>query len=184
MSPTQSENTINENKRGDAAKTPQPESKGREMIDSPSDIREPDAAMKALDRLVGTWQLGGDPSGTVTYRWMEGGFFLIQEGDLELFGHHNRFTEIIGREKPFGGEPGNDITSRNYTAEGDTLDYTYELEGDELTIWGGERGSPAYFKGTFSADGNTLSGAWTWPGGGYQATSTRHSPTGISGKAR
>ena len=29
---------------------------------------------------------------------MEGGFFLIQEGDLELFGHHNKFIEIISEQ--------------------------------------------------------------------------------------
>ena len=41
---------------------------------------------------------------------------------------------------------------------GDTLDYVYELEGDTLTIWAGEKGSLAYAKGTFSEDGNTGSG--------------------------
>jgi len=84
---------------------------------------------------------------------MAGERFLIQEGELELFGHRNTFMEIIGRERVFGGEPSADIKSRTYTAEGDTLDYTYELDGDTLTIWGGERGSDARFTGTFSADG-------------------------------
>jgi hypothetical protein len=57
---------------------------------------------------------------------------------------------------------------------GNTLDYVYELEGDTLTIWGGEKGSPAYYRGTFSEDGKTVSGAWHYPGGGgYEATSTR-----------
>jgi hypothetical protein len=42
----------------------------------------------------------------------------------------------------------------------------YELEGDTLTIWGGEKGSPAYYQGRFSQDGNTISGAWMYPGGG------------------
>jgi hypothetical protein len=37
------------------------------------------------------------------------------------------------------------------------LDYVDEIVGDPLTIWGGERGSPAYYKGQFSKDdGNTL----------------------------
>jgi hypothetical protein len=49
----------------------------------------------------------------------------------------------------------------------------YELEGDTLTIWGGEKGSPAYYVGKFSADGNTMTGAWEWPGGGYESTATR-----------
>jgi len=145
-----------------------------------SGTRQPDAALRALDRLVGSWRISGDATGTVTYRWMEGGFFLVQEGELELYGHHNKFTEIIGRERPFGGEPSTDIKSRNYTAEGDTLDYVYELDGDRLTIWGGHRGSDSHYTGTFSADGNTLSGAWSWPGGGYKATSTRQPGTAPS----
>jgi hypothetical protein len=36
-----------------------------------------------------------------------------------------------------------------------------------------EKGSPAYFKGTWSEDGDTLDGAWVYPGGGYPSTMTR-----------
>lgn len=135
--------------------------------------RRPDAALRALDRLVGTWQIAGDAIGTVTYRWMTGGFFLVQEGRLDLWGHRNEFTEIIGRERPFGGEPGADLEARTYTSEGDTLDYVYELEGDTLTIWGGHRGSDSAFRGSFDAGGDVLTGEWSWPGGGYRTTSTR-----------
>jgi hypothetical protein len=53
------------------------------------------------------------------------------------------------------------------------LDYVYELDGDTLTIWGGEKGSPAYYRGTFSEDGNSATGAWVYPGGGYESTMTR-----------
>ena len=55
---------------------------------------------------------------------------------------------------------------RYYDNQGNTLDYVYELDRDVLTIWAGEQGSPAYYKGQFSADGDTLSGAWVCPGGG------------------
>jgi hypothetical protein len=50
---------------------------------------------------------------------------------------------------------------------------TYEIEGDTLTIWGGERGSPAYCRGTFAEDGKSATGAWVYPGGGYDSTMTR-----------
>lgn len=143
------------------------------MADYITQARVPDDEVRALDRLVGTWRHSGDATGTISYRWMEGGFFLIQQGELDLFGHRNAFTEIIGRERPFGGEPSADIKSRTYTSEGDTLDYVYEMDGDTLTIWGGERGGPSYYRGTFSPDGDTLKGAWTWPGGGYSVVSTR-----------
>lgn len=134
---------------------------------------QPDAMLRALDRLVGTWQISGDAVGTVTYRWMDGGFFLVQEGRLDLRGHRNEFTEIIGRERPFGGEPSADIKARTYTSEGDTLDYVYDLRDDTLTIWGGHRDSDSLYTGTFDADGDVLTGAWSWPGGGYETTTTR-----------
>jgi hypothetical protein len=132
---------------------------------------KPSAALRQLDRLVGTWQVSGGVEGQVVYEWMEGGFFLLQHVD---FGHV-KGVEVIGHLHPFGEEPGKDIKSRFYSfLDGMTLDYVYEIEGDTLTIWGGERGSPAYYQGVFSADGTTLSGRWVYPdGGGYESTSTR-----------
>ena len=132
---------------------------------------QPNPDLKSLDKLVGTWAVSGDTEGTVTYEWVEGGFFLFQH--VELGG--NKGLEVIGHEQTFGEVPSQDIRSRYYGfSEGETLDYTYELEGDTLTIWSGERGSPAYYQGTFSDDGDILSGAWHYPGGGgYEATSTR-----------
>ena len=48
-----------------------------------------------------------------------------------------------------------------------------DVEENTFMIWGGEKGSPAFFKGTFSPDGNTCTGAWVFPGGGYSTTMTR-----------
>jgi hypothetical protein len=123
------------------------------------------------DRLVGVWKVSGGAQGQVRYEWMEGGFFLMQHVDLG----ENKGLEIIGHEWIFGASaPSQDIKSRYYGRGGETFDYVYELEGDTLTIWGGERGSPAYYRGTFSADGNMLTGAWVYPGGGgYHSTSVR-----------
>jgi hypothetical protein len=136
---------------------------------------EPAADLKALDKLVGTWELSGDVGGMVTYEWMKGGFFLIQRVNMvQEHGQETTGIEIIGHERGMGAEPSADIKSRFYSDSGDTLDYVYELEGDTLTIWFGERGSPAYYEGTLSADGRQLVGAWHYPGGGgYQAISTR-----------
>lgn len=130
--------------------------------------------LKALgDRLVGTWQLSGDTDGTTTYEWMEGGFFLIQRMDFKHNGHEVKGIEVIGHLRPFGEEPGKDIRSRVYDSTGNTFDYVYEITGDTLTIWGGEKGSPAYFKGKFSNNGDTNTGEWIYPGGGYKSTMTR-----------
>jgi hypothetical protein len=138
------------------------------------ETHEPSPALKKLDRLVGTWQLSGDVGGEVTYEWMEGGFFLIQRVNmLEEDGSTSTGMEVIGHERPLGEEPSADVKSRFYSDTGGTLDYTYELEEDTLTIWFGDRGSPAYYRGTLSEDGNRLAGAWHYPGGGYEAISTR-----------
>jgi hypothetical protein len=134
----------------------------------------PNPDMKSLDRLVGTWKGSGGTQGQVRYEWMEGKFFLIQHVDFSSADQVIKGMEIIGHLQPFGAEPSADIKSRYYDSGGDTLDYVYEMEGDTLTIWGGEKGSPAYYKGTFSPDGNTLTGAWVYPnGGGYESTSVR-----------
>lgn len=137
----------------------------------------PDAQVRALDKLVGRWELTGDATGTVTYEWMDGGFFLLQHVDLVLEGHRTKGMEVIGRLMLFGAEKrSEDIKSRFYGAAGETFDYVYELsdDGRTLTIWGGEKGSPAYFKGVFSDDDTVNTGAWVYPGGGgYQSTMTR-----------
>jgi hypothetical protein len=145
-----------------------------EAQDYGQDTHEPSPDLRRLGRLVGIWELSGDVGGRVSYEWMEGGFFLIQRYDFETpDGRKVKGIEIIGHERPFGAELSEHVKSRAYTNTGDTLDYVYELEGDTLTIWGGEKGSPAYFRGTFGADGGRLTGRWHWPGGGYEATSTR-----------
>jgi hypothetical protein len=135
---------------------------------------EPSPGLTNLgERLVGTWEMSGEVGGTVSYEWMEGGFFLIQHVDLEQYGQRIKGLEIIEHERPFGTDPSEDIKSRFYDNIGNTLDYLYELEGDALTIWAGEKGSPAYSKGTFSDDGDTLSKR-VYPGAsGYRSTMIR-----------
>ena len=137
----------------------------------------PNPDLKSLDSLVGTWAVSGpDIDGQVTYEWMEGGFFLIQRVDLVHGGRKIKGIEIIGHERPFGAEPSEEIKSRYYDTMGETLDYQYEIEGDILTIWGGQKGSPAYYRGTFSADGDTVTGSWVYPGGGYESSMSRITP--------
>jgi hypothetical protein len=134
----------------------------------------PSPVLKKLDRLVGTWNISGGAVGTLTYEWMEGGFFLIQHVDLEHYGYEVKGLEVIGHLKPFGEEPSEDVKSRFFGNMGDTLDYAYEVDGNTLTIWGGVRSSPAYYRGEFSPDGNILTGRWVYPGGGgYDSTATR-----------
>lgn len=136
--------------------------------------QEPSLEVRALDRLVGTWTVTGGAEGTVRYEWMQGGHFLLQHVELTQFGQPITGLEVIGHLHPFGEPAGADVVSRFYDSAGNTLDYVYELVGDTLTIWGGAKGSPAYFQGSFSADDRVVDGAWVYPGdGGYPSTMTR-----------
>jgi hypothetical protein len=139
-----------------------------------SELATPSAQLAALDRLVGEWTVTGGAPGRVTYKWALGGFFLIQDVDLEQFGQKVQGFEVIGNLHPFGEPVGEDVASRFYDSQGNTFDYVYELEGDTLTIWAGAKGSPAYFRGTFSDDDREMIGEWVYPGGGgYPSTMTR-----------
>ena len=128
------------------------------------------AALRTLDRLVGSWTVSGPDglTGEVRYDWMDGGRFLVQQVDLHSAGEHTRGVEYIGYD-----EAGGELRSHFFGAGGEVLEYTYRLEGDLLSIWFGGTDSPARFEGRFSADGTVNSGAWQWPGGGYASTMTR-----------
>ncbi|WP_022892766.1 hypothetical protein [Agromyces subbeticus] len=135
---------------------------------------DPTPELRALDRLVGSWTVTGGAEGTVRYEWMPGGYFLLQHVELTQFEQQITGFEVIGNLHPFGEPVGADVVSRFYDSAGNTLDYVYELVGDTLTIWGGAKGSPAYFQGKFSADDQVVDGAWVYPGdGGYPSTMTR-----------
>ena len=153
------------------------------MTDASSSYDSPETPTPAPDgqalgeRLLGAWRVSGGAEGVVRYEWLDGGFFLVQHVELEQYGQKFTGMEIIGHLRPFGKPSSPDLHSRFYDSNGNTLDYVYELEGDTLTIWGGEKGSPAYYRGTFSPDGNSHSGEWVYPGGGgYASTSTRIQP--------
>jgi hypothetical protein len=134
----------------------------------------PPVELKALgDRLVGAWKVSGEAEGETTWEWMEGGFFLIQRGWTRREGKEQTYIQIIGYDRMPGTEPAEAITGRLYTNQGDTLAYVCELEGDTMTIWMGEKGSPAVYTGAFSPDGSTIDGEWKWPGGGYKETMIR-----------
>lgn len=133
-----------------------------------------DHALEALDRLAGTWRISGDAEGTCRYEWADGRRFLVQHFDIVREGRPIKGLEVIGRLHPLGGEPSTEIRTRVYSyLDGLTIDYVYELEGDTLTIWGGEKGSPAFYRAIFSPDGGVLTGAWQWPGGGYATVTTK-----------
>ena len=132
---------------------------------------EPAPDLRALDRLVGTWELSGDVAGTVTYEWMEGGFFLLQRVDL---GPEAKGLEVIGHESGpgAGAQRGHKEPLLRQHRRHPRL--RLRARGDTLTIWFGEKGSPAYYGAIRARTASTLTGAWHYPGGGgYEAISTR-----------
>jgi hypothetical protein len=126
-------------------------------------------AVHTLDRLVGTWAVDGPGThGTVKYAWFEGDAFLVQTIDLVTDGQITRGVEYIGWDPETQS-----LRSHFFGSSGEILEYTHDLTGDTLTIWFGVPDSPAKFVGTFDATGNRNTGAWQWPGGGYESNMTR-----------
>lgn len=141
----------------------------------------PNPELKSLDRLVGTWNVSGpDIDGTTRYEWLDGGFFLVQHFDFIHSGRKVKGLEVIGFERGFRVEPSRDIISRIFDNEGNIFRYVYEMDDATLTIWGEEKGLPAYYRGAWSEDGNINAGAWVYPGGGYESTMTRISARGAT----
>ena len=143
------------------------------------------AKLKEFDRLIGTWTVS-DPtgnegiSGSVRFEWMEGGFFLIQHVDLDHGGNIIKGIEYIGLQNgweemmnPPDPDAEREITSHYFDNLGNTFNYVWEIDADTLTIWGGYKGSPSKYVGKFSADGDVNTGAWEYPGGGYESMMSR-----------
>ncbi|HTE73165.1 MAG TPA: DUF1579 family protein [Actinomycetes bacterium] len=140
---------------------------------------KPHPKLRELDVLEGTWRLEGHDldgssafTGTVTRRWLPGGHFLVQEMSIDGEEHHG--AEYIGYD-----HAQQTLRSMFFSIEGPgpfcsfALEYFWQIEGDDLTIWHRFKDSPARFTGKIDRDAGTIEGRWEWPGGGYQATATR-----------
>ena len=141
----------------------------------------PNAALRSLDVMVGSWELEGRVfdsedaiRGRLELEWLDGGYYLVQRVDVDYAGERTTGVEYVG----YDGESDN-LKSSFYSNQGPgplggvAMDYVWEVGADTLTIWGGFVGSPASFKGTFSDDRSVVTGRWEWPGGGYDATMTK-----------
>ena len=137
---------------------------------------EPNPALKALEVMVGVWELkgrdfttNGEIRGRSAFEWLEGGFFLFHHFNFDYAGRKITGVEYIGYDEKSGH-----LKTHVFGNLGpDPLEYTWEIGEDTFTNWFGAVGSPNHYKGKFSEDRNTITGAWEWPGGGYEATMTR-----------
>lgn len=139
-----------------------------------------DSRLRLLDKFVGTWHLhhrafdrGEEWEGQDTYEWMDGGHFLAYHH--EEFGRDIKGTMIVGFEQRWREEtPSADLIGHWFeSTTGNHFVYIWEPGEDSFTFWLEVKGSDAAFRGTFSDDRNTVTGAWCWPGGGYELTMTR-----------
>jgi hypothetical protein len=143
----------------------------------------PDPALRALDPFVGTWSmkghlLGSDEEnilGRATYRWLEGGFFLQQDIELDFAGTVEiKSHELIGYDpetKAFSS-----LVFSNLSPS--PLPYTWDVQGRNVTISVSYGPLDATFTGAFSEDGDSFSGAWRANPG---ADETVNVPYDISG---
>jgi hypothetical protein len=113
----------------------------------------PHPMLKSLTRLVGTWNVSGEAHGQVTFKWMEGGFFMVQ--DVNLIGAKG--IEFIGYD-----ETTNSLRSHYFDSAGKYLEYTYRVSETEHIVLIDMPGVKGRFKGRFSNNGNTISGDWKW----------------------
>jgi hypothetical protein len=144
----------------------------------------PDPALERLDRLVGTWALKGHLLGSeeenivgeITFQWLEGGFFLQQDAEIEFIGMFRvKARELIGYDPETGGFASTVFSNFSPTP----LPYTWDLRGDTLTISVSYGPLNAAFKGEFSGDGQSFSGGWRPNPGADETINIPYDVTGI-----
>jgi hypothetical protein len=128
----------------------------------------PDPALKRLNRLVGTWKMEGHPlgsdqcsiTGTTRFSWLHDGegksYFLQQDMEMDYDGTPIRSHELIGYDpqtKAFSSFVYSNMAP-------DPWPYTWNIDGDDLTISIKKAPMDATFTGTFAPDGKSFSGGW------------------------
>jgi Protein of unknown function (DUF1579) len=125
----------------------------------------PDPALGRLDRLVGRWTLRGhlvgsdeeNITGEIAFQWLEGGFFLQQDAEIDFAGMFKvNARELIGYDP--ATEAFASYVYSNFSPE--PLPYTWDLRDDTLTISVSHGPLDATFNGEFSDDGDSFAGGW------------------------
>ncbi|MGH2592359.1 MAG: DUF1579 family protein [Anaerolineae bacterium] len=130
----------------------------------PQGMPQPDPALKRLDRLVGTWSMKGHLIGSdeeniigrTTFQWLDGGFFMQQDAEIDFAGMKIKSRELIGYDpetKAFASSVYSNLSPA-------PLPYKWDLQDDTLTISVSYGPLDATFKGKFSQDGKSFSGGW------------------------
>ena len=117
--------------------------------------------MAELDRLIGAWEMeprfeGAPPGlrGRMTCEWMPGGKYLIQRWEIPVPEAPDGLA-LIGPHEDRDG-----LVQHYFDSRGVHRVFDVTLEDGEWTL---EREHPGFdqrYRGTFSADGDTIEGAW------------------------
>ena len=127
------------------------------------DLPQPDPALKRLDRLVGRWSMEGhlvgsdemNIRGETEFRWLPGGFFLVQRAHIDFMGLQIESLELIRYDAETNTFPS--TVYSNFSP--DPLPYRWGVQGDTVTIGVSYGELDATFSGSWLQDG-TFSGGW------------------------
>jgi hypothetical protein len=141
-------------------------------------VPAPHPLLDSLRAMVGTWHLesrdltsGAESSATLTREIMDGGYYLVERVDA---GTGSPGLQFVGYDPAAGNLRGTYYSSDGPGPFGGiALEYVWEVDGADVTIWCGGVGSPARYTGRFDDARTVLAGRWEWPGGGYEAVETR-----------
>ncbi|HYG38203.1 MAG TPA: DUF1579 family protein [Cytophagales bacterium] len=117
---------------------------------------------KLLDAFVGKWNTIGhfqtdasEPlvtiTGTDTYEWLPGGFFLLHRVDVQMGNEKNETLEIIGYD-----EKSNTYPMHYFDNKGNTGSMQANFDNGTWTFLG----ESMRFTGGFREEGKILSGIW------------------------
>jgi hypothetical protein len=123
----------------------------------------PDAALRLLDRFVGTWNMEGHLVGSdditirgqTTYRWLPGGFFLEQHVTMDFMGMEIDSLELIGYDAETGTFPSTVYSNLSPAP----LPYRWEVDDDTVRISVSYPPMDATFTGSFD-DAEGFRGGW------------------------
>jgi len=123
----------------------------------------PHPALRALDRLVGRWEMVGElvgsdeqnMRGVAEFSWVPGGFFLQQKFQLDFMGMQIESLELVGYDPERGVFPSQVYSNMSPVP----LPYTWTVDGDSITISVSYGPLDATFTGGFTPDGR-FAGGW------------------------
>lgn len=135
----------------------------------PTDVPDDrDAALDRLEPLVGRWavevsfQAGffgpdtpalTDRSGTTVFEWMKTKRFLVERATVDNPMAPDAIVII-------GADANGVFVRHHYDSRGVSRTYHMSLDDGVLRMWRTEPGFSQRFSGTFSSDGNRITGAW------------------------